>query len=54
MLIINSSKALKAGEIQIRNHAFDHFEATLKMLNESMEMCLPTSLSKKHEPLPVD
>ena len=33
--------------------AIQHFELTLKMLNESMGMCLPTTFSAKREPLSI-
>lgn len=31
-----------------------HFEITLKMLNETMGMCLPTTLTLKHKPSALD
>ena len=31
-----------------------HFEMTLTMFNESMGMCLPTTLTLKREPLATD
>lgn len=50
-----SRRTLVAEDLQIRTSAFEHFEATLKMLNESMGMCLPTSASAARvDGLPVD
>lgn len=40
---------------QVRISTFEHFEATIRMLNESMGMCLPTSaLAARQDGMPED
>ena len=41
----NQSHKFEQKRNELSQSAIDHFEITLKMLNESMGMCLPTSLS---------
>ena len=50
-LTTSSQRPLKDEEIHIRLSTYVHMEVTLKMLNESMGMCLPTNPSKRLDPL---
>lgn len=46
-------KPLEEEEMVLMQSAFHHFTMTLKMLNETMAMCLPTSPEAVHwDPLP--
>ncbi|MCJ1458874.1 hypothetical protein MMC28_009248 [Mycoblastus sanguinarius] len=49
-------KTLKSASMktELSQSTIEHFEITLKMLNESMGMCLPTSLSTEDKPPEVD
>ena len=46
-----SHKALKPEEARIRQSSFNHYRITLRMLNNSMQLCLPTDPSRKRDPL---
>ena len=47
MLSHRSGKQYKHTEMQIKKTAFLHMGVTLKMLNESMQMCLPYDPTKR-------
>ena len=55
-MLIRQSQSLKT--ISMRNEqsqaTIHHFEITLKMLNESMGMCLPTTLNLKRGSLATE